>query len=56
MLDVDAEGERGEAREMADVLGGELIERDGVVEAAAARVRRAGEEADVGGMAAVDVG
>ena len=53
--DVDAEGERGEAGEVADVLGDVLVERDGVAEAAAAGMRRGGEEADVGGVAAVDV-
>ena len=56
LLDVDAEGERGEAGQVADPLGDVLVERDGVAEAAAARVRGGGEEAVVGGVAAVDVG
>ena len=54
--DVDAQVERGETGEMADAFGDELVERDGIAKTAAARVRRGSEEADVGGMAAIDVG
>ena len=53
---VDGQRERREARERADALGDVLVERDGVAKRAAARVRRAGEEADVGRVAAIDVG
>ena len=44
---VDGERERREPRERADALGDVLVERDGVAERAAGRVRRGGEEADV---------
>src|ERR1700687_2415253 len=40
---------------MADALGDILVERDGVAKAAAARMRRGGEEAIVRGMSAIDV-
>lgn len=50
------EGDRREAGERADLLGDLLIERDGVAEGAAAGVRRGREKADVGGVAAIDVG
>ena len=47
----------GEARLPADVLGGELIERDAVAEAGADfRMRRAGEEAEDRIVAGADVG
>ena len=52
---IDGQRERRESRECADALGDELIERYGVAERTARRVRCRGEEADVGGMAAVDV-
>ena len=41
---------------MADLLRGELIERNGVAETAAAGMRRGGEEAVVRRMTAVHVG
>ncbi len=41
---------------MADALGGELIERDRIAEAAAARMRRGGEEAVVRRVAAIHIG
>ena len=56
LLDVDAERQRREAREMADAFGDVLVERDGVAEPAAARMRRGGEEAVVRRMPAVHVG
>ena len=40
----------------AETLGSELIERDGIAEAAAGRMGGACEEGDVGRMASVDVG
>ena len=53
---IDGERERREARESADALGDVLVERNGVAERAARRVRRGGQEADVRRMPAVDVG
>ena len=49
------ERERGEAGEHADLLGDVLVERDGVAKRAAARMRRGGEETDVGRVPAIDV-
>ena len=46
--------ERGIARAVADLLGGKLVERDAVAEAAALGVRRAGEEAALRGVTAGD--
>ena len=56
LLHVDAERERREPRQVADAFGDVLVERDGVAEAAAARMRRGGEEAVVRRMPAVHVG
>ena len=55
LLDVDAEVQGREPRQMPDALGDVLVERDGVAEAAAARMRRGGEEAVVRRMPAVHV-
>jgi len=51
--DIDPQGQGGEAGEVADVLRGILVERDGVAEAAIAGVRGGGEEAVVGRMPAI---
>jgi hypothetical protein len=41
---------------MADAFSDVLIERNRVAETSAARMRRGGEEAVIGGMAAIDIG
>jgi hypothetical protein len=53
---VDAKSQRGEASEVADALRDELVQRDGVAKRAAGRMRRGGEEGNVGGVAAIHVG
>ena len=53
---VDGQGERGEARLIADAFGDVLVERDGVAERTAGRVRGGRQEADVGRVAAIHVG
>ena len=39
-----------------DALGNELIQRNGIAERTAGRMRRGCQKADVGGMAAIHVG
>ena len=53
---VDGQGQRGKARLIADAFGDVLVERDGVAERTAGRVRGCRQEADVGRMAAIHVG
>src|SRR5439155_7688393 len=56
LLHIDTERERREPGEMPDALADVLVERDGVAEAAAARMRRGREEAIVRRMPAIHVG
>ena len=53
---VGREGERRDAGEMADALGGVLVERDGVFKAGLAGMGGSGEVAFFGGVAAIDIG
>jgi hypothetical protein len=55
LLDVHAERERRKAREVPDAFADVLIERDGVLEARAAGMRRGGEEAIIRRMPAIHV-
>ena len=56
LVDVHAEVERGKSRHLAELLGGELIERDLIAEAALRRAARGGEEAVLGAVPAVHAG
>ena len=55
-LGTDEHDERGEARDEAESLGDELIERDAALESGRAGVRRRGEECFLGFVRTVHIG
>ena len=54
-VDVHAEVQRREARELAELFRGELVERDLIAKAALGRPARGGKKAVLRAVAAVDV-